>query len=501
MVDSIAFSGLGYRRQGNHGYPTFAYLNYTLGDITGGGQPIVVTGKNLYGASVLFGDTRVPVNVYANQTRLSFTLPAHESGLVDLVITTPLGSVTVSDAFEYWSPATDAFDYLDSGKHVSEGVAGPLSVCDTYSSTNQNSGRTMRGGAEQTSRVGQSFVGNGEYVSTATFFLKKTGAPSGDMVAQIYTHTGTFGDGTTGKAEDLLATSAVIDCSTLTTLYADTTFTFSGAEQILLEEGVYYVVAVKSENGDGSNNVQVGSDSTGDHEGSSTYYGGAWSRSPNDVCFTVETQVGSGFVTAWTDDAYGDVYEQAVEANQPTHVQNVFGTMPAVRFIPPQSLLGTWQDMGASGMSVFAVAAWTSSDSVVDGDATNVPLTIVGSSLQDGAFGANGGQLEVNFYDGLGAVTHVVDRGSGLNDGVARLVGVTYDITTDVKFYVGTSQQGATDVGTVLGSMGWDTIGAGVAGLDGWNGDLGAVVIYSGVVDPVIHVKLNRWAQQRFGIS
>ena len=151
-------------------------------------------------------------------------------------------------------------------------------------------------------------------------------------------------------------------------------------------------------------------------------------------------------------------------------------------------------------MSIFAVAKWTSSDSTIDGDATNVPLTIVGSSQMDGAFGPNAGQLEVNYWDGFGSVIHVVDRGSGLNDDVTRLIGVTYDTVTETKFYVGDVQQGSTDVGTaMLGSAGFDTIGAGVAGLDGFDGDIGTVIIYSGVVDANTITYLNNWARQRFG--
>lgn len=508
MVDSIAFAGRGYARQGQRGRPVFTSVDYSLGDPDGGGQPITIRGKCLFNASVNLDGTPCHVLSSTNDT-CKFTLPPGTAGVVSLSITTRDGSANIPNAFEYWSPSVTALDYFDSSKGLSftstnddpYGVTAATS--DIHSSSFKDAQRNVYNapGEGSYSEYGQSFTGNGACLALATFFLKKAGTPSGNMYARLYSLETGIAYGAGGTAVDLLATSDPIDVSTLGFDFVDVDFTFSGAEQYYLEDGRHYCIVFANENGGSGNKALIGVDTSKGHTGNSVANTFGFGTDSNvDCCFKVTTVPATTDFNKWIDQTAGYAYSQDVPANRPTHVQNVFGTMPAVRFVPQNFLTGTFQDMGATGMSVFAVAKWTSSDSTIDGDATNVPLTIIGSSQMDGAFGPNAGQLEVNYWDGFGSVIHVVDRGSGLNDGVTRLIGVTYDTVTETKFYVGDVQQGSTDVGTaVLGSAGFDTIGAGVAGLDGFDGDIGAVIIYDTVPISSIVSYLNRWARQRFG--
>lgn len=128
----------------------------------------------------------------------------------------------------------------------------------------------------------------------AVFYLKKLGSPTGNATAKVYAHTGTYGTSglPTGAA---LATSDTLDVSTLTTLYALKTFSFSGENVISLVGDTPYVVTVEYSGGDISNRIEIGADSGGTaagnavstSDGSSWIYGG-WQGPPaTDCCFYV----------------------------------------------------------------------------------------------------------------------------------------------------------------------------------------------------------------------
>jgi hypothetical protein len=138
--------------------------------------------------------------------------------------------------------------------------------------------------------IGQSFTGTGGVLSSCQFYLKKSGTPTGNAVAKIYAHSGTFGTSSipTGAA---LATSDNFDVSTLTTSFALTTFTFSNnTNWFTLVNGTNYVVTIEY-TGTASNFIQVG------YDGSSPGHGGNYSSlvtvtwtplATRDVCFYVK---------------------------------------------------------------------------------------------------------------------------------------------------------------------------------------------------------------------
>jgi hypothetical protein len=157
----------------------------------------------------------------------------------------------------------------------------------------------------------------------------------------------------------------------------------------------------------------------------------------------------------------------------------------------------------ASGKSFFWVGKWTSSDTAAT-QTWNPPLTVV-SDLTNACYnnvGASGGVLRHVQYTGAWTAT---DRGSSLNDGNPRLVGWTHSTGGDLKAYVGTTQQGSTATGITYNTTytGWSAVGGGVIdgsnAADGFVGDLGAVVIVSGVVSGTDLAKLYTWARAEFG--
>lgn len=193
-------------------------------------------------------------------------------------------------AIEMPSAGTFTYDGLTfSGNTTDINNTSTATLDDNYSETNQDSSTTLNSGGVVA--VGQSFTGNGGQVSRAKFYLKKTGSPTGNATAKIYTHSGTFGTSSipTGTA---LATSDNFDVSTLTTSFALTGLKFTGSNTITLTNTTKYVVSIEYSGGDASNNIQVG------YDGSSPTHGGNYSsetgttwtaQSGRDTCFYVYT--------------------------------------------------------------------------------------------------------------------------------------------------------------------------------------------------------------------
>ena len=116
----------------------------------------------------------------------------------------------------------------------------------------------------------------GSRIVLAKFYLKKTGSPIGNAHAVLYAMTGTYGtDGKpTGSA---LATSDGFDVSTLTTSNQLITFTFTGAQQYVMQPNTHYCIAYENPTTgtiDASNYVSYGVDTFGDatHSGNEFLY-------------------------------------------------------------------------------------------------------------------------------------------------------------------------------------------------------------------------------------
>jgi hypothetical protein len=110
------------------------------------------------------------------------------------------------------------------------------------------------------------------------------------MVAKLYSETHATAFGTDSLPGILLATSDVINASTLTSTRTLVEFTFSGAEKVTLSAGTNYVIAVSNHDGDASNNVSVGIDlTTKTHSGNSSTTTNEvdWTARTYDSCFYV----------------------------------------------------------------------------------------------------------------------------------------------------------------------------------------------------------------------
>lgn len=162
-------------------------------------------------------------------------------------------------------------------------------TADVYAFGNQDDSTTL---SAPTTAAGQSFTGDGSALYSATWYVKKTGAPVGTMVAKIYAHAGAFGTSSVPTG-DALATSEVLDVADLSVTYAEVPFRFKGANQITLAAAANYVLVIEftQTGGGGGSFIDIGAVSGAPiHAGNmSTLTSGVWTSAPFDFVFRVET--------------------------------------------------------------------------------------------------------------------------------------------------------------------------------------------------------------------
>lgn len=207
-------------------------------------------------------------------------------------------------------------------------------------------------------------------------------------------------------------------------------------------------------------------------------------------------------VDSWADRVASVLFEEF--GAPPDEIAGVFGTLPAVRFTPNDFLTTAAIRYLPTGCSMFFVGSWASADTASSISNHNAPLSVIGETGGGswGTFGASGDALHAQWYDSGGGASYGTTRGSGLNDGTVRLLGFTFDeVSGDRKLYVGETQEGATDTPGTYDTtyMSYDTIGAGYSAVDGFDGDLGAVIVVGDVISAGDLTKLNKWSKQRFG--
>lgn len=180
-----------------------------------------------------------------------------------------------------------------------------VDVLDSYSSSNVNDEVNMEltGGF---TGFGQSFTtpsGISYTLHTAKFYLKYSGSCSGNLVAKLYAHTGTYGSGGLGSGS-ALAVSSNYDCSTLGSTLGAVILSFD--DSYTLSQNTHYVISVEQGSGF-SGTVKVGTDSSSPtHGGNAMYYASGWVADSRDGAFEVYgTEVVSTFNLAVTTSGVG----------------------------------------------------------------------------------------------------------------------------------------------------------------------------------------------------
>lgn len=168
----------------------------------------------------------------------------------------------------------------NSGAIYNVNTTGSSMLVDSYPISNSGGAGNPLG--PSTTRIGQSFTANGTKITSAKIDIRRNGSPTGNAVMKLYAHSGTYGTSSvpTGTA---LATSDVVDVSTISATEGFQTFTFSGANQYQTTNGTYYCLAIEYTGGDGSNNITVYIDNTSPTHSGNTFSGSSADASSDRI--------------------------------------------------------------------------------------------------------------------------------------------------------------------------------------------------------------------------
>lgn len=220
----------------------------------------------------------------------------------------------------------------------------------------------------------------------------------------------------------------------------------------------------------------------------------------SDKVFAFERCSGA-LASAWADQGSGAKHlAQATDAAKPIVVPGAMGEQPGLAFTGAQVMTLAAPDRGIAGGHYEAwFVGRTSATETVMNTGCSPPNTIIGAVNASGynEFGFYQGELDYVLW-APGYTPR--RRGVGNNDDVARLYGATHALH-DLRFYVGSVQQGATvttdDFDTTY--TGFDSVGAGYQTNDFASAMLGAVVVLREASGVAFRAKLALWALKWMG--
>lgn len=206
---------------------------------------------------------------------------------------------------------------------------------------------------------GQSFTGDGNYLSSASFYLQKIGSPTGTATVRLYTHSGTYGS--TGIPDVQASAGIDIDVSTISTTAGWVDFPFGNLGRILTS-GTRYVITFEYNNNSGSDYIRAYCGNTSGSSGNRSQQAhgtGIWTSDGGfDLAFKVYTDI-LPLVGALSDDfndnsidaakwySYGVVEESSGQLSITAESENSIGYIST---LSDHSLIG-------GGVSVELISA------------------------------------------------------------------------------------------------------------------------------------------------
>ncbi|MGY3908173.1 Ig-like domain-containing protein, partial [Aeromonas bestiarum] len=150
---------------------------------TAGATSVTLTGTNLTGATaVSFGGTAATGYTVNNATTITATTPAHAAGAVNVVVTTPGGSATLTNGYTYTVPAP---------------IAGPVSATVAANSSANPITLALSGGtATSVAVAGAASHGTATASGTSITYTPTAGFSGSDS----FTYTATNASGTSSPA-------------------------------------------------------------------------------------------------------------------------------------------------------------------------------------------------------------------------------------------------------------------------------------------------------------
>ncbi|MFU1552419.1 putative Ig domain-containing protein [Aeromonas sp. A04] len=150
---------------------------------TAGATSVTLTGTNLTGATaVSFGGTAATGYTVNNATTITATTPAHAAGAVNVVVTTPGGSATLTNGYTYTVPAP---------------IAGPVSATVAANSSANPITLALSGGAATSVAVASAASHGTATASGTSITYTPTAGFSG---SDSFTYTATNAGGTSSPA-------------------------------------------------------------------------------------------------------------------------------------------------------------------------------------------------------------------------------------------------------------------------------------------------------------
>jgi len=131
----------------------------------------------------------------------------------------------------------------------------------SYATSNQSGTTSLYGGS--IIGVAQSFPGNNGKLSGASFWIKKTGSPTGNITVKCYAHSGTFGTSSIPTGTQLVASKTLaVTSSLISTSYALIDFYFGAEAFITVSTGTNYTITLEFSGGSVGNTLDVGTDTS-----------------------------------------------------------------------------------------------------------------------------------------------------------------------------------------------------------------------------------------------
>lgn len=260
-----------------------------------------IDGRRLIGQTREFGNTYSEFKINGTSRGNNVMALTYASDLNNTTdISTVAGWNTVSNTEGYRSIDVDANSTPEN--YYSEWNKATFTINQFYErlkwlsrratsvSSGTDTGTNYVVGDGTTTGQAQSFANGAKeaYLTRVFVKLKKVLAPTGNLTAKLYAHSGTLGSSSvpTGAA---LATSVNIDVSKLTTSYQTIEIGFN--TQYEMAASTNYCIAIEYTGGDASNYVHVEGASTGTHAGNrSSFASASWTASAgSDLNFDVNT--------------------------------------------------------------------------------------------------------------------------------------------------------------------------------------------------------------------
>lgn len=141
---------------------------------------------------------------------------------------------------------------------------------DGYDDNTRRNNDNPTGQSGQPQRTGHTFIGDGEKLVRAGFYIGKASTPTNNWTAKLYAHTGTYGVDGVGTGTPL-ATSNTINAASFTSVGSWTYFDFDGTYTMV--NGTPYVIVIEADAPSVSSWIVLGQVAygSGQHPGNEVY--------------------------------------------------------------------------------------------------------------------------------------------------------------------------------------------------------------------------------------